>query len=160
MRRRRFGDRAGEAGVPPLSPLMVGARAAQAWMEMGITDRPEPLHAVFARAGLAARGAAGAGTIFALVGAAGQLGHDLPAPGGGKRADGAARTRPAGRSGEAGEGQVGPRATNARASPMPSTRCCARPASPLKAFAAGARIAAQTATAPLRELEGRDLLVK
>ena len=42
---RRFGGR-GREGRVPLPPLLAGAQAAQAWMEGGITDRPDPAQAL------------------------------------------------------------------------------------------------------------------
>ena len=47
VQRRRFGVRQG-TGQAPLPPLLGGAIAAQAWMESGLTDPPEPAHALLA----------------------------------------------------------------------------------------------------------------
>jgi ribosomal protein S25 len=47
VQRRRFGVRRGEGRVP-LPPLLAGAIAAQAWMETGLTDPPDPAQALLA----------------------------------------------------------------------------------------------------------------
>ena len=47
---RRYGSRAGE-GAENLPPLLAVARAAQGWMEAGLNDRPDPLHALLAAIG-------------------------------------------------------------------------------------------------------------
>ena len=48
---RRYGSRAGEGTGEKMPPLLAVARAAQDWMEAGLTDRPEPLHALLAAIG-------------------------------------------------------------------------------------------------------------
>jgi hypothetical protein len=108
---RRYGSRGGEGTrEKTLPPLLAVARAAQDWMEAGLTDRPDPLHALLAAIGRHA-GQGPAHTVFLPVWAAypavGFSGRDLSASGGGKRADGAARTRPAGSSRRAGQGGRG-----------------------------------------------------
>ena len=48
---RRYGSRAGEGAGDSLPPLLAVARAAQGWMEAGLNDRPDPLHALLAAIG-------------------------------------------------------------------------------------------------------------
>jgi HTH DNA binding domain len=48
--RRRFGARRGAARAPH-PPLLAGAVAAQAWMESGIIDQADPMHALLAAFG-------------------------------------------------------------------------------------------------------------
>jgi DNA binding protein with HTH domain len=52
--RRRYGARRGEGSVPR-PPLLAGALAAQAWMQAAITDPPEPALALLASFGRLAR---------------------------------------------------------------------------------------------------------
>ena len=47
---RRYGRRAGEGAGESLPPLLAVARAAQGWMEPGLSDHPDPLHALLAAA--------------------------------------------------------------------------------------------------------------
>jgi hypothetical protein len=48
---RRTGSRAGEGTPEKMPPLLAVARAAQGWMEAGLSDRPDPLHALLAAIG-------------------------------------------------------------------------------------------------------------
>ena len=48
---RRTGSRAGEGTWEKMPPLLAVARAAQTWMEAGLTERPDPLHALLAAIG-------------------------------------------------------------------------------------------------------------
>jgi hypothetical protein len=67
--RRRTGSRAGEGTRENMPPLLAVARAAQAWMEAGLSERPDPLHALLAA--IARCGSAGpAQTVFLPVWAA------------------------------------------------------------------------------------------
>ena len=67
--RRRYGSRAGEGTGENLPPLLAMARAAQDWMEAGLSDRPDPLHALLAAIGRRAAQAP-AHTVFIPVWAA------------------------------------------------------------------------------------------
>jgi hypothetical protein len=66
---RRYGSRAGEGTGGKMPPLLAVARAAQDWMEAGLTDRPDPLHALLAAIGRRADQAP-AHTVFIPVWAA------------------------------------------------------------------------------------------
>jgi hypothetical protein len=65
---RRYGSRAGEGAGQNLPPLLAVARAAQDWMEAGLSERPDPLHALLAAIGR--RGQGPAHTVFLPVWAA------------------------------------------------------------------------------------------
>jgi HTH DNA binding domain len=67
--RRRYGSRAGEGTGEKMPPLLAVARAAQGWMEAGLGDRPDPLHALLAAIGRCG-GAGPAHTVFLPVWAA------------------------------------------------------------------------------------------
>jgi hypothetical protein len=67
--RRRYGSRAGEGAGENLPPLLAVARAAHDWMEAGLSDRPDPLHALLAAIGRRAAQAP-AHTVFIPVWAA------------------------------------------------------------------------------------------
>jgi hypothetical protein len=67
---RRYGSRGGEGTrEKTLPPLLAVARAAQDWMEAGLTDHPDPLHALLAAIGRHA-GQGPAHTVFLPVWAA------------------------------------------------------------------------------------------
>ena len=66
---RRYGSRAGEGTREKMPPLLAVARAAQGWMEAGLTDRPDPLHALLAAIGRCG-GEGPARTVFIPVWAA------------------------------------------------------------------------------------------
>ncbi len=54
-RRRRFGERAGQGAAPPLPPLLTAAQTARRWMEAGITACPTPGQALLLAAIVLAR---------------------------------------------------------------------------------------------------------
>jgi hypothetical protein len=66
---RRYGSRGGEGTREKMPPLLAVARAAQGWMEAGLTDRPEPLHALLAAMGRCG-GEGPARTVFIPIWAA------------------------------------------------------------------------------------------
>jgi hypothetical protein len=68
--RRRYGSRGGEGTREQnLPPLLAMARAAQGWMEGGLSDRPDPFHALLAAIGRCG-GEGPAHTVFLPVWAA------------------------------------------------------------------------------------------
>ena len=179
---RRTGSRAGEGAGENLPPLLAVARAAQDWMEAGLTDRPDPLHALLAAIGRC--GSEGpAPTVFIPVWAAypavGFSGRDaLP----GLRSDAADRVAGRGRPvtwplaflhlvaesarmalreldrlaavAEKGRGVV---AGGDKRSRLPDAldALLRTPALTPKALAARLKVAPQTGTALLRVLQGR-----
>jgi hypothetical protein len=184
--RRRYGSRAGEGGTgEKMPPLLAVARAAQGWMEAGLTDRPDPLHALLAAIGRHA-GQGPAHTVFLPVWAAypavGFSGRDaLP----GLRSDAADRVAGRGQpvtwplaflhlvaesarmglreldrleaAAEQGRGVV---AGSDKRSRLPDAldALLRVPALTPKALAARLRIAPQTGTALLRTLQGRGVV--
>jgi hypothetical protein len=168
-----------------MPPLLAVARAAQGWMEAGLTDRPDPLHALLAAIGRHA-GQGPAHTVFLPVWAAypavGFSGRDaLP----GLRSDAADRVAGRGRpvtwplaflhlvaeSARMGLRELDRldaaaekgRALTARAdkrSRLPGAieALLRYPALTPTALAAELRVAPQTATALLRELQARRLV--
>jgi hypothetical protein len=182
---RRTGSRAGEGTREKMPPLLAVARAAQAWMEAGLSERPDPLHALLAA--IARCGSAGpAQTVFLPVWAAypavGFAPRDaLP----GLRSDAADRVAGRGRpvtwplaflhlvaesarmalreldrlaaTAEKGRGVV---AGGDKRSRLPDAldALLREPALTPKALAARLRIAPQTGTALLRQLQGRGVV--
>ena len=176
--------RGGDAGKN-LPPLLAVARAAQGWMEAGLTDRPDPLHALLAAIGRCG-GEGPAHTVFLPVWAAypavGFAARDaLP----GLRSDAADRVAGRGRpvtwplaflhlvaesarmglreldrleaAAEQGRGVV---AGGDKRSRLPDAldALLRVPALTPKALAARLKVAPQTGTALLRELQGRGVV--
>jgi hypothetical protein len=168
-----------------MPPLLAVARAAQGWMEAGLTDRPDPLHALLAAIGRCG-GAGPAHSVFLPVWAAypavGFSGRDaLP----GLRSDAADRVAGRGQpvtwplaflhlvaesarmglreldrleaAAEQGRGVV---AGSDKRSRLPDAldALLRVPALTPKALAARLRIAPQTGTALLRTLQGRGVV--
>ena len=149
---RRYGSRAGEGTREKMPPLLAVARAAQGWMEAGLTERPDPLHALLAAIGRCG-GEGPARTVFLPVWAAypavgfaaarraarpaqrrrrprrrprppGHLAARLPPPRRRKRADGVCANSTGWKRPPSRAGGSWPAATNARGCPTRSTRCC------------------------------------
>jgi hypothetical protein len=55
VRRHRFGRRHEKGGAPTLPPLLAAAQAAESWMEAGLTDSPAPAQALLLSAAILAR---------------------------------------------------------------------------------------------------------
>ena len=182
---RRYGSRAGEGTGEKMPPLLAVARAAQGWMEAGLTERPDPLHALLAAIGRCG-GEGPARTVFLPVWAAypavGFSGRDaLP----GLRSDAADRVAGRGRPvtwplaflhlvaesarmglreldrlaaiAEQGRGVV---AGSDKRSRLPDAldALLRAPALTPKALAARLKVAPQTGTALLRALQGRGVV--
>ena len=182
---RRYGSRAGEGTREKMPPLLAVARAAQGWMEAGLTDRPDPLHALLAAIGRCG-GEGPARSVFLPVWAAypavGFSGRDaLP----GLRSDAADRVAGRGRpvtwplaflhlvaesarmalreldrleaAAEQGRGVV---AGGDKRSRLPDAldALLRVPALTPKALAARLKVAPQTGTALLRALQGRGVV--
>src|SRR5277367_2316096 len=182
---RRTGSRAGEGTREKMPPLLAVARAAQGWMEAGLTERPDPLRALLAAIGR--RGGEGPARsvfipIWAAYPAVGFSGRDaLP----GLRSDAADRVAGRGRpvtwplaflhlvaesarmalreldrleaAAEQGRGVV---AGGDKRSRLPDAldALLRTPALTPKALAARLKVAPQTGTALLRELQGRGVV--
>jgi hypothetical protein len=52
VRRHRFGRRHEKGGAPPLPPLLAAAQVAESWMEAGLTDPPTPAQALLLSAAI------------------------------------------------------------------------------------------------------------
>ena len=148
---RRYGSRAGEGTGEKMPSLLAVARAAQDWMEAGLTERPDPLHALLAAIGRYA-GQGPAHSVFLPVWAAYPAvgfaprdalpglrsdaadrvaGRGRPSPGrlpsctSWRRARGWVCANSTGwRRPPSRAGGSWPEATNARGCPTRSTRCC------------------------------------
>jgi HTH DNA binding domain len=183
--RPRYGQRGGEGTREKMPPLLAVARAAQGWMEAGLTARPDPLHALLAAIGRCG-GEGPACTVFVPVWAAypavGFAARDaLP----GLRSDAADRVAGRGRpvtwplaflhlvaesarmalreldrleaAAEQGRGVV---AGGDKRSRLPDAldALLRVPALTPKALAARLKVAPQTGTALLQELQGRGVV--
>jgi HTH DNA binding domain len=182
---RRYGSQAGEGTREKMPPLLAVARAAQDWMEAGLTERADPLHALLAAIGRCG-GERPARTVFipvwAAYPAAGFAARDaLP----GLRSDAADRVAGRGQPvtwplaflhlvaesarmalreldrlaaiAEKGRGVV---AGGDKRSRLPDAldALLRVPALTPKALAARLKVAPQTGTALLRELQGRGMV--
>jgi hypothetical protein len=175
----------GEGDDPPLPPLLHAAHAAQSWMAAGITEPPAPAHALFAATGLVARAGVARAVflpVWAAYPAAGFGERDaLP----GLRSDAADRVAGWGRpvtwpfaflhlvaegaraglreldrleaAAEAGRALAADRDTRSRL-PDAIAALVRTPVLTPKALAVRLRVAPQTATALLRELQDKGVV--